>query len=231
MELVDTRDMVWVHGAIRGEFERLRANLPAFARGNDPAWERYRGHWELMHGFLLEHHTGEDALLWPLLRERLPDRIDLIDHMEEEHQVVHQLLEDLNEQIHALDELRHGNGDASNGDASNADLHNALAACDATFADFNAATIRHLEDEEQQLLPAIPGALTPQEWARLPQQATEILGEEASVKVLGYVLKWMPEADRPSMLATLPPEVIANWEATAADEFASYDASLEAIAP
>lgn len=73
----------------------------------------------------------------------------------------------------------------------------------------------------------IPGALTPQEWALLPQEATRILGEQASIQALGYVLKWMPEADRPTMLAMVPPDAAANWEQSAAVGFDQYDATLD----
>lgn len=217
--MVDTRDMVWVHAAMRGEFSRLQANLAMFARADADAWDRYAEHWQLMHDFLIEHHTGEDNLLWPLLRERLPDRLDLIAHMEDEHRVVHQLLGKLDGQISELTQAR--------ATASPSDINRCVAECDETFLELIAQTIQHLEDEEQQILPAVPGALTPKEWALLPQEATAILGEEASVKVLGYVLKWMPAADRPTMLATLPPDVVNNWEDSASADFERYDAALD----
>ena len=216
-DVVDTRDMVWVHNALRGEFERLRSELSAFAGSDPAAWSRYLTHWTLMYDFLVEHHTGEDDLLWPVLNQRLPEQHDIITTMQTEHHTLHQLLEDVNAQVRQLDEAR---------DGGTGDLDLLAGDCDEMFAVMLTELRKHLDDEEERLLPLVPGVLTQEEWAALPAEAAEILGERNSMLVLGYILKWMPEDERAIMLGKVPPPVAAGWAETGSAMFADYDAGL-----
>ena len=51
--------------------------------------------WELFKKFLLVHHQSEDDALWPALRAHVdgqPDRVTLVEAMEEEHAAIDPLL-------------------------------------------------------------------------------------------------------------------------------------------
>jgi hypothetical protein len=67
---VDTHDMVLIHRVIRREVGQLPRLFRTAA--NDPARSKIiGGHAREMLQVLHTHHTGEDELLFPLLRERL----------------------------------------------------------------------------------------------------------------------------------------------------------------
>ncbi len=80
----------------------LRHDLGALARaaqgpgGRDPERQRaVAAGWELFKRQLHLHHTAEDDLIWPALRERLEhsaDALSVLDDMEAEHQRIDPLL-------------------------------------------------------------------------------------------------------------------------------------------
>ena len=94
---IDTHDMILIHRVIRREI----GQLPQMLRGaaNDPTRARLIGaHAAEMLDFLHVHHSGEDELLYPLLRERVEFDRELIDRMEAQHAEVSD----------AIDEVRAG---------------------------------------------------------------------------------------------------------------------------
>jgi len=83
---VDTHEMVLIHRVIRREFGQLPRLFRSAA--NDRARSKVIGaHTREMLDFLHTHHTGEDELLFPLLRERAALDPELMDRMEAEPRI------------------------------------------------------------------------------------------------------------------------------------------------
>ena len=87
--------MLAAHAAFRRDLAQL-ARAAAFADLPDPGRRAsVRAGWELFKRQLHLHHTAEDEIVWPALRERLP-RSDhaqsVLDAMEAEHQQIDPLL-------------------------------------------------------------------------------------------------------------------------------------------
>jgi hypothetical protein len=81
---VDTHEMVLIHRVIRREFGRLPRLFRSAA--DDRARSEIIGtHAREMLDFLHTHHTGEDELLFPLLRERAALDPELMDRMDAQH--------------------------------------------------------------------------------------------------------------------------------------------------
>ena len=81
---VDTHEMVLIHRVIRREFGQLPRLFRSAA--NDRARSKVIGaHAREMLHFLHTHHTGEDELLFPLLRERAALDPELMDRMDAQH--------------------------------------------------------------------------------------------------------------------------------------------------
>jgi hemerythrin-like domain-containing protein len=81
----DTRMMGIVHDALKRDLVRARRVI-----GGDPPpvgaqREALGRHVGWMIDFLHAHHTGEDEGLWPLVRERNPAAVALLDSLEADH--------------------------------------------------------------------------------------------------------------------------------------------------
>src|SRR4029077_13881131 len=91
---LDMSMMFAMHDALRRELAAV--GRIAVRQDGDPG-QLLRGAlgWELFKKFLLVHHQAEDDALWPALRTRAagqPDRLVLVDAMEQEHAAIDPLL-------------------------------------------------------------------------------------------------------------------------------------------
>jgi hypothetical protein len=91
----DLTVMLGAHAAFRRDLALL-ARAAAFADLPDPARRAsVRAGWELFKRQLQLHHTAEDMVVWPALRQRLADSDDaqsVLDAMESEHRQIDPLL-------------------------------------------------------------------------------------------------------------------------------------------
>ena len=188
-ELVDVRDMFVVHTALLREF-RLLANAVADANPDHP---RHRtalaGHLELLDDLLHHHHAGEDELLWPKLRERVPSAVATVDAVEDQH--------------HQIEDLLHA--------ARHARLQWTTAPCTASAHALGEALERlhqalgaHLDLEERELLPLAAAALTQAEWDAVGEAAVASMAKPALVLAFGMFSYEGDPAVLRRMLASAP---------------------------
>ena len=148
--LVDVRDMVVVHTAMLREFRLARDAVSRVAPGDAKSAARVDQHLGLLCDLLHHHHTGEDELLWPPLRERLAaPALALLDEAEGQHAA-------LDRAIDRVTDARR-TWAARVDDQSRAALNSALATLHSLLAE-------HLDDEERTLLPLAAAHLTEGEW-------------------------------------------------------------------
>jgi hypothetical protein len=89
----DTRDMYKVHAMFRREFALLPALVRSVAAKDRERAEIVADHIRLVSLLLHHHHSGEDAVLWPLLLTRAPREIDPVVHLvEDQHQTIEDVL-------------------------------------------------------------------------------------------------------------------------------------------
>lgn len=81
----DTRMMGIVHSALKRDLSRARNVLSAEPAPRGRQRVALGEHVSWMLDFLHGHHSGEDAGLWPLVRQRNPDAGELLDSMEADH--------------------------------------------------------------------------------------------------------------------------------------------------
>jgi hypothetical protein len=188
----DLTIMLAAHAAFRRDLAQL-ARAAAFADLPDPARRAsVQAGWELFKRQLHLHHTAEDEIVWPALRERLPHSDhaqSVLDAMEAEHQQIDPLLA-------AVDDAFGRAGDGHRGDAR--------AIGDA--ADALAATLTgHLTHEERDGLPLIGVALTSAEWRGVGFRIVRKNGLSAG----GEMFAWLADGADPDQAAaaigTLPP--------------------------
>ena len=75
-----------VHDALRRDLARAVAALSTDLE--PPRLDAVARHVDWMMDFLHAHHAGEDAGLWPVLRERRPECGSLVDEMEADHRLI-----------------------------------------------------------------------------------------------------------------------------------------------
>lgn len=181
----DLTIMLAAHAAFRRDLGRL-ARAAAFADVTDPGRRAsVLAGWELFKRQLRLHHTAEDALVWPALRERLAHSAhaqSVLAAMEAEHEQIDPLLAGVDEAFSA------------DGGALGA-VVDALAT----------SLAGHLAHEERDGLPLIGEALTAAEWRAVGFRIARRNGLSAG----GEMFAWIADGADPDLAAaaigTLPP--------------------------
>lgn len=188
--LVDVRDMLVVHTAMLREFRLAPAAVqraPLEAGRRVKAVERHLG---FLCDLLHHHHAGEDELLWPPLRARLPDTAGaLIDVADAQHTAIDA----------ALDGVNRGRRDWT--ERRDVDSRDALIGQLRTLSTLLA---EHLDAEERTLLPLAAAVLTDAEWHAIGEAAVAAMPKSTLPLAFGmFAYEADPEVLR-DMLATAP---------------------------
>lgn len=145
----DTRSMAIVHGALRRDLERARAEL---ADTPYPTGQQRRAlgeHLVWMMHFLHDHHTSEDSGLWPLVRERNAGAAALLATLEADHQRVEPAASTLTE--------------AASTYARTTDDAPRLGVV-AALAELSDVLLPHLDREVAEAMPVVAASISAREW-------------------------------------------------------------------
>jgi hypothetical protein len=188
----DLTIMLAAHAAFRRDLAQL-ARAATFADLPDPGRRAsVQAGWELFKRQLHIHHTAEDEIVWPALRERLTrseHAQSVLDAMEAEHRQIDPLLAAVDAAFARAD---HGH---------RADVRAIGDAADALAGSLTA----HLTHEERDGLPLIGEALTSAEWRRVGFRIVRKNGLSAG----GEMFAWLADGADPdhaaAAIGTLPP--------------------------
>ena len=189
---IDVRDMAIVHTTFRTAYEdcaRLVRAAPA------PSPERVTflaDHIDFAIAALHIHHEGEDELLYPKLIERVPEQAPMTEEVEHEHQLVKTALDEASAACAAWRQR------------PTAETGEALA---TALDQLNAVAQRHLDDEEQKIVPLAAVTLTQQEWDAVGKHGVAQIPRNKRGIAFGMILDPLDEADRAYMKGFLPPPV------------------------
>jgi hypothetical protein len=151
----DTSMMGIVHDAVRRDLTRTRDALTTAPYPEGVRRRAIAGHVDWLMNFLHDHHTGEDAGLYPAVRAANPGAGQLLDAMDAEHQ--------------AIDPgMTHVRAAAGQWGRSGADIDR-LALVDALDA-LSAVLLPHLEREESEAMPVVSASITHRQWQQLDQE-------------------------------------------------------------
>lgn len=169
-----------IHRAVRRDVRRLADALDAEAVG----WEAVRAYWREMADQLEDHHTFEDAVIWPLMAERLGDRVaNLLGRNAAEHDL-------LAAAMGAFDTVVSETTDP--------------AAAQASLQAMRPAIETHLDDEEADVLPLIPEAFSADDVAYFVAESAKSNPPQA---FLPWLLDDATEADLTFFTSRLPDPV------------------------
>lgn len=182
----DLTIMLGAHEAFRRDLARL-ARAAAFADLPAPARRAsVRAGWEVFKRQLHLHHTAEDTIVWPALRDRLghsSHALSVLDAMEAEHKEIDPLLA-------AVDEAF---GDPRA--ASLAGVTDALAT----------SLSGHLSHEERDGLPLIGVGLTAAEWRGVGIKIARRNGLSRAGEMFAWIADEAGPEQASAVVGTLPP--------------------------
>ena len=185
---IDTHEMVLIHRVIRREIGELPRLFRSAA--NDPARSKIIGaHAREMLHFLHTHHSGEDELLFPLLRERAALDPELMHRMDAQHAQVNDAVAAISAELPAWT----ASADVAVGERM-------AARIDATMP----TLIDHLAEEEQKLLPVVSFTLTQPEWDALGKHGMNSIPVTRRLVILGYITEETDDAERQRFMQVVP---------------------------
>jgi hemerythrin-like domain-containing protein len=206
-----TQEMVIVHRAVRREFRLLAENIPHVAAGDTRRASRMAAHADFMLDILHHHHTGEDELLWPLLRQRCAPDVDLIDRMETQHLALVAVVDQI---VPALAAWRAAPATES------------AAVLAGLFAQLNTGLAEHMDDEEANILPLCEQYLSVAEWGQLAARAQQTIEPDRMLFVLGLLMEEATEDEQERWLAGMPEKVAEVFDIVGRGQYAQEVATL-----
>ncbi len=206
---VDLVAMYVMHRAFRRDLDALAAVVPAVDLGDRGRWRALARRFGLFATFLHKHHSGEDAHLWPLLRERGADP-GVLDRLEAEHAGIDPLLASC---AAALEALAAGRG--------NEGTRQELA---DTVVRMRDALGAHLAHEERDGMALVQRHLTPEDWSRLDEEFAREYGPRDVLPALGWVASAVPAEALTRLLGPKP--LMAALGRVLGRRFARADARL-----
>lgn len=191
-ERPNIQEMYVVHRVFRRELGML-PTLIRGVRGDDvDRAALVGGHLRLILDGLHMHHTGEDAILWPLLLERAAPSADLVHTMQSQHERVDEHLDRIEpllvEWIRTASVLR---GEQL------AQIVEAL----------RESLMEHLDLEEREILPLCSRHITVAEWNSLGEHGRGSVPAKLLPVLFGSVLEDADPDEQRMMLHALPAPV------------------------
>ncbi|WP_433790583.1 hemerythrin domain-containing protein [Actinoplanes sp. CA-252034] len=206
-----TREMVMIHRVFRREAAQLLRFVSATGTG-DVARARRLGRWTREYiGGLHHHHATEDALIWPLLHQRVTVHQELVDRMEMQHHALDATLAEVTTRLGAWEE--------SAGETDRDLLADSIA-------DHQRVLLEHLGDEEDLVMPLVEEHLDPEEWEKVGKAGLENLPKEKVFLALGAILEEATDEERAFFLAKVPAAGRMLWKLVGQRQYRRQMAAL-----
>jgi iron-sulfur cluster repair protein YtfE (RIC family) len=201
------REMLAVHDCLRKEFASLPLNVKGTPEDGAERAAIVGGHVMMMTAMLNAHHEGEDAILWPLLRERAPQTVDLVDEMEAQHERMVELLQRAQAQTQEW--------------MSNTNVQT-RSALHTTLIALEREVLAHLAHEETDVLPVAVEVVSYEEFSSMGRHAQASMTPEQMAIGLGMIVDDTTEDNAAAILDSLPPDVRAYVEGPGREIYQGY---------
>ena len=176
---VDMFMMYVMHHAFRRDLSDFAAAVPRTPVEERATWRALKERWDLFALVLHNHHSGEDAGLWPLLLARAePGERATLEAMEAEHAGIDPALEAC------------ADGFARLAEHADADARAALA---VRLVAAREALGRHLEHEERDAIAILQRRISDEEWRRVEEEHfAEDIGFRDKLRLLPWLCHRVP---------------------------------------
>jgi hemerythrin-like domain-containing protein len=169
----DTRMMGIVHDALRRDLNRAIRALSTTPYPHDAQRRAIGEHVSWMMRFLHAHHEGEDAGLWPLVRDRNPRAVPLLEEMEADHARIAPLIDRSDTAARAYA--------ADSSESARTGVLDALTCLSDVL-------LAHLEREEDNMMPLVSVSISARDWWEIDQR---YFVKPKSFAQLGFEGHWL----------------------------------------
>lgn len=203
----DVNEMVVIHRVFRREFTALPKLIRAGADGDVARGRIVAEHLTVILDGLHMHHTGEDAVLWPLLQVRAAPSTALVETMEHQHGIVDSRTHELRAQSDAWAQAPTSTGGER------------LA---RTVEGLSAVLFEHLELEEREILPLVSCHITVAEWQSLGEHGRDVMSARQLPLMFGAILEEADAGEKARLLAEMPLPVRLFLRTVGARQYRRY---------
>jgi hypothetical protein len=157
------------------------------------------------------HHEAEDDTIYPLMVQRLPEHVDVINRVNAEHETV---LDSLNAAEQAVADWR--------ADPSPDSRDAAVTA----LQEMQTILVQHLDHEEAEVVPLIGRCITVAEWGEMSANAFQRFAGDKVWLIVGLIQEQMLPEENATMEANMPPPVHDFWVGTGRGMFQDFVGQL-----
>ena len=157
------------------------------------------------------HHEAEDLTIYPMMVERLPEHVEVIERVNAEHEAVLDVLGAAEDAVAAW-----------RADPSSAARDSASSALQS----MGTVLLAHPDHEEAEVVPLIALCITIAEWGEMSATAFQRFTGDKVWLVLGLIEEQMLPEENATMEANMPPPVHDFWVTTGRPQFEDFVAEL-----
>lgn len=213
--MINTNDMICVHRIFRTAFTSAAKQSRALTGNSAENARIVLDYYQLILSFLHAHHESEDSKLWPILYQRVTDaEAELVKTNEQQHELLASQLDKLNRQLEQLQSELTQQG---------------LAEFLTTIDQTSPHMLRHLDDEEQNILPLCQHYLTAEEYGALPAKTMQKLKPEELFLAIGLVRDEFDQELLDHMDANMPPPVKQGWLEAGKPQYDAFKQDIRAL--
>lgn len=206
-----TQEMVMIHRVFRREATQLQQYVDAVGEGDVVRARQLAGVIREYIGGLHHHHSGEDELIWPLLRERVRIHDDLVTLMETQHEALDGTLTEIQEVLPRWEA------------AATAADRDALV---VAFAEHQRILGQHLSDEEGLVMPLVEEHLTLPEWEKVGKNGLEGMPKDRVFLALGAILEDATPQERAEFMRKVPLPGRIAWRLIGQRQYRTWRAAV-----
>jgi hemerythrin-like domain-containing protein len=196
-----------IHRIFRRHFAEMQSLVQQAHQGEAASVSAIADHLEFLLDGLHMHHTTEDDLIWPKLRERAHLDIPLVERMEEQHQQVSMLVT----QVRAATSAWRAD--------PTPETSSELA---RWLGEFLVVLEQHLDEEEQVVVPLIDRSLTTAEWQEIGKRGFEKFTPAQRWIATGQMVEVATPDEVAMMFGALPPPVKVLWHLVGKRKYRAY---------
>jgi hemerythrin-like domain-containing protein len=189
----DLRPSYLEHRAMRADAARLTELVSAARPADTDRLTRLASWYARYEGAIHDHHTAEEAVIYPALLERDPSFAAADAELESEHLLLVDRLAVARESLHGL-------SSAAGGYSWERERDEAVHAAQALRTVIDA----HLDHEEKVAFPRYQDAFTAADFTELGQAAWKLVGRRGVIFAGPWVLDHATAEERAEMLAASP---------------------------
>jgi hypothetical protein len=191
----DVTDLIAVHRVFRDTLADAPVLVGGATSEDTARVQLIANYYDNILRFLQVHHDGEEALVFPKLRERCPGKQEVIDSLESQHEEIVRLLENAERSIAAW---------PGGGAAEQLEVTDSLEA-------LRMQLVVHLNEEEGTALELCADNLTPEEWGALPGHGMANFTGDKIWLIMGLIRERLTDEQRVEMIEHMPPPAVEMW--------------------